>query len=36
MLMIIGPKLKELSKFKCQFYEYSISEVFIVEWDYIF
>ena len=34
--MKIGPKLKKLSMFKGQFYVYSIFEVFIVEWDYIF
>ena len=33
--MKIGPKLKNLSIFKSQFYVYSIFEVFIVEWDYI-
>ena len=33
--MKIGPKFKKLSMFKGQFYMYSISEVFIVEWDYI-
>ena len=33
--MKIGPKLKNLSLFKGQFYVYSILEVFIVEWNYI-
>ena len=33
--MEIGPKFKKLSMFKDQFYMSSISEVFIVEWDYI-
>ena len=30
--MGIRPKLKKLSMFKCQFYVYSIFEVFIVKW----
>ena len=33
--MKIGPKLIMLSMFKDQCYLYSISAVFIVEWDYI-
>ena len=33
--MKIGPKLKHLPLFEDQFYVYSISEVFIMEWDYI-
>ena len=33
--MKIRPKLKKLSMFEDQSYMYSISEVFIAEWDYI-